>query len=115
MARCKAQFQTSCGMLQCGLPQGHYGSHSKADGAVDRIWSDQEAYIPTEDVPIFRIKASDPFACAIIRCWIVIASSYKRLAGKETIRVSAEKISGAEDRLQEFLLWQQEHGTKVPD
>lgn len=54
----------------------------------------------------FRIKASDPFACAIIRLWIVVA----RNAG-----VSHEKLTDAEKHFHEIKTWQLQNGYKLPD
>ena len=109
--RCEAMYGKSG--IQCGLPKGHTTEHSKADGAVNTTWDETNARYP--EVPVFKVKASDPFSLAIIRCWIVMASAYKQVIGKEIIKISQEKLEGAEQRFQEFSRWQAENGTKVPD
>lgn len=65
-----------------------------------------------DEIPVFMVKASDPFACAVIQCWIAIADSHK-VKGART--VTTEKVDGARKRLREFRAWQQKYGTKVPD
>jgi hypothetical protein len=110
MCRCNA-VNAKSGM-ECGLPFSHHpeSQHSKADGAVNISWSEEESI---RKVPTFIIKASDPASCAVIRLWIAIASSFKKKDGSKA--VAPEKLRGAEERIEEFRNYQLTYGTKVPD
>lgn len=101
MCRCNAVEKRTG--KECGLPFNHKGSHSRADGAVSNLWSNDEAIFPC---PVFVIKASDPTACGIIRLWYIAAQK----AG-----ANPDKLSGALERLEEFRTYQANYGTKVPD
>jgi hypothetical protein len=116
MCRCNA-VRKSDGKA-CGLPYGHIpNTHSRADGAVDITWSEEDS---ERIVPAFILKATDPQACSLIRVWICGAMSHndhmRRLGEKAPAPlIPQDKILGAEGRYLEFLRWQQDHGTKVPD
>lgn len=107
--------------VTCGLPYKHEHSHSNGlltPTAGRDTWR--------LNVPIFVIKATDPFACAIIRSWVIMAASFRgpletvdTPQGKVERRatVSPEKVNGALDRLNEFRNWQTDYHdlVKVPD
>jgi hypothetical protein len=54
----------------------------------------------------FKILATDPFALAIIRGWIIVAGANG---------VNKEKLSKAEAHFGKVKAYQQKHGTKNPD
>lgn len=56
--------------------------------------------------PEFTLKAWDPCAPALIQQWISLA---------QFNNVNPEKIRRARAKLQEFLEWRVENGTKKPD
>jgi hypothetical protein len=105
MATCR--FKNEKGQA-CGMPHGHKLKHGNGllTQGPSQVWTE-------EPCPTFCIKASDPFACAMIRVWVVMASSYKDKDGKR--QVNQEKVKGALDRLEEFEWYQFQYGTKTPD
>jgi len=78
--------------IQCGLPAAHPGAHEPNEQLI-------------EPDP-FCIRATDPFALAMIRAWISAATAHK---------VPAVKIQRAEEHFNEIARWQRRHGTKLPD
>jgi hypothetical protein len=100
--------------VQCGRPDGHGNGHENGTLTPTPgrdVWTIPSVVV--ESVPVFSIKASDPFACSIIRIWITLASTWKDKDGKRII--SDDKINGACDRYGEFKQYQLDHGYKVPD
>ena len=93
------------------MPDGHTQTHG--NGLLTPTPTQDTWTLPP--VPVFGIKASDPFACAVIRVWLAMASSYKSERNGVVHRVSHEKIVGAWNRLREFENWQEANGTKLPD
>lgn len=116
MKRCKYVNQVG---QQCGMPEGHSFQHANGLLTTPRDTWDLPPIRNVSSIPTFTIKASDPFACAVIRTWCIMAASWR---GKvvdpktgERKTVSLEKINCAFGRLEEFLLWQYNNSTKVPD
>lgn len=91
--------------LPCVRDEGHIGGCNP--------FSSNVPVTPCDEVPVFAVKASDPFACAVIQVWINIAESYRKQDGVRP--VPAAKIAGARERLREFRNWQEKCGTKIPD
>ena len=77
--------------VRCGLKPGHLGDHE----------ADEQLVAPDP----FCIRASDPFALAVIRCWIAAAHAHK---------VPDSKIQRAEESYREIQRWQRAHGTRLP-
>lgn len=103
--------------VRCGMPAGHGQDHGNG-----LLTSGRDTWICPEpqfvgEVPEFKIKYSDPAACAIMRVWISIASSLKKPDGNGVMvrAVGPEKIAGVEVLLEECRVWQEKNGTKVPD
>ncbi len=59
-----------------------------------------------DDEPVFCVVARDAVSVATIRQWARSAAD----AG-----APLRKLAGAEGDVREFLAWQDEHGTKIPD
>jgi hypothetical protein len=53
----------------------------------------------------FCIRATDPFALATIRAWIVCAKAH----GVDTVKVQRAEVS-----FREIERWQRSHGTRLP-
>jgi hypothetical protein len=116
LPRCR--YWTINSHVQCGRPFNHELGHENGTLTTPR---DQWELMP---IPVFCIKASDPFACAIIREWFIMAASYRKqdkdckkdVNGKLIAEmVPKEKLIGALNRLAEFRTYQETYGTKTPD
>ncbi len=78
MATCRFQNQDG---QRCGMPHGHELEHGNGlliQGA-NQVWTE----IP---IPVFTIKASDPFACALIRTWMILARSFRQTQADGTTK-----------------------------